>query len=124
MGEGKGNLGLGMESIKVAMGSSGVYSAAISEARLGNVSADIRKKLSLGDKKSFSEKELNLIGSESVRKDIRKLEDAGYDKKNIDVDHAAVMATTQERYNKVTRDAVQLHGGASSSARRDTGAGR
>ncbi len=107
MGEGKGNLGLGMESIKVAMGSAGVYSGAVSEARLGNVSDPIRSSLKLGNKKTFTEDELNTIGAEAVRHDVAKLEGAGYKKSDIQDDLAIKMASTQERYQKVTRELTE-----------------
>lgn len=106
MGEGKGNLGLGMESIKLALGSAGVYQGAVADARAGKADKDIVRALGLSGKK-LGEAEFNLIGAEAVRRDARKLEDAGYEKKHIDRDLAEVLATTQERYSKVTRDLTE-----------------
>lgn len=100
MGEGKGNLGLGGESIKVAQGLAPVFQQAVEDAKAGTVSSDTRKRLGLGDKKTFDEKELNRIGADAVRAEVAKFETAGYEKKEIDEDLQKVMEGRAERLQK------------------------
>lgn len=104
MGEGHGNLGLGMESIKVAMGVAGTYQAEVANARAGKGNADILKKLGLSGKKKLTEDDIARIGAEAVRRDVAQLENAGYDKKTINRDAAEKAAGLQERFDKVTRE--------------------
>ncbi len=102
MGEGKGNLGLGLESIKLAQGAASDYNSAVEDAKAGNVSKATRDALKLGDKKTFNKEELNKIGAESVRQEAAKFENAGYSQKTIDEDHALVMADAGERIKQAT----------------------
>lgn len=102
MGEGAGNLGLGQESIKVAMGEAGIYQAATTRAKLkGDVDKDIRARLGLGDRTKFTDKEIAAIGGAAVRKDVEKLENATYDKGTIDRDLVEKQKTQAERFTRV-----------------------
>lgn len=91
-GEGKGNVGLGRESVRIANALAPKYREAVDTARA---------------KGEVDETKLAHIGAEAVRNYVQRFENAGYDKKNIDEDLTRVMATTSERFNKVTKDLLE-----------------
>lgn len=91
-GEGKGNVGLGRESVRIANALLPVYSQAVETAR---------------SKGTTDEKQLAKIGADAVKKEVQRFENAGYDKKDIEGDFEAVMASTEERFGKVTRNLMQ-----------------
>lgn len=88
-GEGRGNVGLGRESVRIAQALAPTYQMAVQEAKNKGVKDD---------------KQLAKIGSEAVRKEVQKFERAGYDQKDIDEDLKRVLSGTQERFDKVVRD--------------------
>lgn len=91
-GEGKGNVGLGRESVRIAQALMPTYKAAVDIAKGKGVKDD---------------KELAKVGAEAVRKEVQKFEKAGYDQKDIDEDLKRTLAGTQERFNKVIIDLTE-----------------
>lgn len=81
MGEGKGNLGLGAESMKLATAMSGTYSSAYEEAIAKGQKAD----------------EANKTAAAAVKAEVSRYGSAGYSSEQIDADFKAVRAGNSER---------------------------
>ena len=96
MGQGKGHIGLGLESIKLMRGAESTFSAAKMEALAEMERDPVQKKLSAEEKNKLAIK----AGSKAVGDEARRFENATYSKSDSDKDLSEVLNTKSERFNK------------------------